>query len=163
MPKRKLNVALIGYKFMGKAHSHAWKSVGAFFDLDAEPNLEVVCGRNAGALKEFGDRWGWETTDTNWGDVVIRDDVDIVDVAVPTADHYEIVVAAARAGKHIFCEKPFALSASQAREMLSVAEAEGVTHYLNHNYRRCPATGRKNHNNFEIYAARDPSRSIWNG
>ncbi|MEE9496617.1 MAG: Gfo/Idh/MocA family oxidoreductase [Desulfobacterales bacterium] len=136
---KKLNVGMIGYKFMGKAHSNAWKQAPHFFDVAVEPVLKVACGRHAGPLQEFADRWGWEEIETDWQKVVKRDDIDIIDIGVPTHLHHDIAVAAAKAGKHIFCEKPIALSYEQAREMYEAAEENAITHYLNHNYRRCPA------------------------
>ncbi|UCH22678.1 MAG: Gfo/Idh/MocA family oxidoreductase [Deltaproteobacteria bacterium] len=135
----KLNIGIIGYKFMGKAHSNAWKQAPHFFDVDVEPVLKVACGRHAGPLQEFADRWGWEEIETDWQNVVKRDDIDIIDIGVPTHLHHDIAVAAAKAGKHIFCEKPMALSYEQAKEMYEAAEENGINHYLNHNYRRCPA------------------------
>lgn len=136
---KKLNIGMIGYKFMGKAHSNAWKKAPYFFDMDVEPILKVVCGRHAEPLQTFANRWGWQETETDWQKVVTRDDIDIIDIGVPTHLHHEIAVAAAKAGKHIFCEKPMAVSHEQAKEMYEVAEEKGITHYLNHNYRRCPA------------------------
>ncbi len=134
-----LNVGIIGYKFMGKAHSNAWKRAGDFFDLPVQPVMKVACGRHEDALKAFADNWGWEEIETDWKNVVQRDDVDIIDISVPPNLHYEIAIAAAKAGKHIFCEKPMALTYEQTKEMYEVAEQNGVKHYLNHNYRRCPA------------------------
>jgi predicted dehydrogenase len=136
---RTLNVAIIGTKFMGKAHSNAWLNAPHFFDMEIKPVLKVACGRNKADCVEFADRWGWEEIETDWRKVVTRDDVDIIDVSVPTYLHHEIAIAAARAGKHIFLEKPFALSLEEAQEMLDAAEDAGVVHYVNHNYRRCPA------------------------
>ncbi|MBT8366424.1 MAG: Gfo/Idh/MocA family oxidoreductase [Deltaproteobacteria bacterium] len=136
---KQLNVGIIGYKFMGKAHSNAWRKAPYFFDLNIEPVLKVACGRHEGSLKEFADRWGWEEIETDWRNVVARDDIDIIDIGVPTALHHEIAIEAAKTGKHLFCEKPMAMSYAQAKEMYEVAEENGVKHYLNHNYRRCPA------------------------
>ncbi len=136
---KKLNVGMIGYKFMGKAHSNAWKQAPRFFDVAVEPVLKVACGRHAGPLQEFADRWGWEEIETDWQKVIKRDDIDIIDISVPTHLHHDIALAAAKAGKHIFCEKPMALSYEQAKAMYEAAEENGITHYLNHNYRRCPA------------------------
>lgn len=136
---KELNVAIIGYKFMGKAHSNAWKNVNNFFDLDVKPVLKVACGRNEAAVREFAERWGWEEVETDWRKVVERDDIDIIDISTPPVIHREIAVEAAKRGKHIFCEKPIAMNTEEAREMLEAAEAAGVVHYLNHNYRRCPA------------------------
>ena len=134
-----MNVGIVGYKFMGKAHSNAWKKAPLFFDMDVKPVLKVACGRNAESLKAFADRWGWEQTETDWKKMVHRDDVDIVDISAPQYLHYEIAMEAARAGKHIFCEKPLAMDVKQAREMYELAEKKGITHYINHNYRRTPA------------------------
>jgi predicted dehydrogenase len=139
MPGKKLNVALIGTKFMGKAHSHAWSSAAKFFDLPAEPVLKVAVGRDEASLRSFADRWGWEEIATDWQQVISRDDIDIVDIATPTALHYEMALAAARAGKQIFCEKPLALNVAQARGMADAVRTAGVTAYVNHNYRRVPA------------------------
>jgi len=136
---KKLNVGIVGYKFMGKAHSNAWKKAPLFFDMDVQPVLKVACGRHQDSLKEFADRWGWEHTEEDWKKMVHRDDVDIVDISAPQYLHYEIAMEAIKAGKHIFCEKPLAMDLKQAKEMYEAAEKKGITHYLNHNYRRCPA------------------------
>jgi predicted dehydrogenase len=134
-----LNIGIVGYKFMGKAHSNAWSRAPQFFDMTTRPVLKVACGRNAAGLKEFAERWGWEHTEEDWKKMVKRDDVDVVDVAAPQYLHYDVTMEALRAGKHVFCEKPIAMNAQQAREMYELAEKKGVTHYLNHNYRRAPA------------------------
>ena len=134
-----MNVAIIGTKFMGKAHSNAWLNTPHFFDVPIKPVLKVAVGRNEADLRAFADRWGWEEISTDWQSVVARDDIDIVDVSVPTNLHYPIVMAAAHAGKHIFCEKPFAMSVDEARQMYEAAQAAGVVHFINHNYRRVPA------------------------
>ncbi len=136
---KKLNVGIVGYKFMGKAHSNAWKRAPQFFDMDAQPVMKVACGRHQESLSAFAKRWGWEQTETDWKKMVHRDDVDIVDISAPQYLHYEIAMEAARAGKNIFCEKPLAMTYAQAKEMYELAEKKGVTHYINHNYRRCPA------------------------
>ena len=134
-----MNVAIIGTKFMGKAHSNAWLNAPRFFDMGIKPVLKVACGQNEAELKAFAERWGWEETETDWRKVIERDDVDIVDISVPTYLHRDIAVAAAKAGKHIFCEKPFALTLAEAQDMYNAAKETGIVHYLNHNYRRCPA------------------------
>jgi predicted dehydrogenase len=134
-----LNVAIIGTKFMGKAHSNAWLNAPRFFDMDIQPVLKVACGTQEADLRAFASRWGWETIETDWRKVIENKDVDIVDISVPTNLHYEIAVAAAQAGKHIFCEKPFALTVEEARTMYAEAKKAGIVHYLNHNYRRAPA------------------------
>jgi predicted dehydrogenase len=134
-----VNVAIIGYKFMGKAHSNAWINAARFFDVPLKPVLKVACGRDTAGVREFADNWGWQEIEADWEKVVTRPDVDIIDVSTPTYLHKDIVVAAARAGKQIFCEKPVALSYAEAKTMYEAAEQAGVLHYLNHNYRRCPA------------------------
>ncbi len=137
--KKELRIAIIGYNFMGKAHSNAWLQAAKFFDPALRPVLQVACGRNEAAVRAFADRWGWKHVETDWRRVVARDDVDAVDISLPQHLHHDVAIAAARAGKHLFCEKPLALTVPDAEEMLAVATAAGVRHYLNHNYRRCPA------------------------
>jgi predicted dehydrogenase len=134
-----LNVAIIGYKFMGKAHSNAWKKAPLFFDTNIKPVLKVACGRHDESLKAFARNWGWEETETDWKKVVERDDIDIIDISTPTFLHHDSAVEAAKRGKHIFCEKPIAMTYDQSKAMYEAAEKAGVTHFLNHNYRRCPA------------------------
>lgn len=136
---RTMNVAIIGTKFMGKAHSNAWLNTPRFFDVPITPVLKVACGRQEQELRAFAERWGWQEVETDWRKVVARPDIDIIDVAVPTNMHHEVVMAAAAAGKHIFCEKPFALSVADAQEMYDAAKQARIVHYLNHNYRRAPA------------------------
>ncbi|MGD0497579.1 MAG: Gfo/Idh/MocA family oxidoreductase [Bryobacteraceae bacterium] len=136
---RKLNVAIIGAKFMGKAHSNAWSRVHRFFDVPFEPVMKVACGLPNEPLQAFADRWGWQSISTDWKETVNRPDIDIVDVAAPPFLHHDMAIEAARAGKHVFCEKPLCLTYPQAVEMRDAAEKAGIVHYLNHNYRRCPA------------------------
>ena len=136
---KELNVALIGCKFMGKAHTNAWKNAPHFFDMSARPVLKVVCDTNEQVLGEFARRWGWQETETDWRKIVAREDIDVVDIATPPHVHCEISVAAADAGKHVFCEKPIARNAVEADQMCQAAERNGIVHYLNHEYRRCPA------------------------
>lgn len=135
----KKRIALLGHRFMGRAHSNAWRQVSKFFDAPYEPVLQVVCGRDRADLETFASRWDWQEVETDWVKVMQRDDIDIIDIALPTHLHAETAIAAAEAGKHIFCEKPFCNTLSQAEAMLQAAEKAGVVHYLNHNYRRCPA------------------------
>ncbi len=135
----KLNVALIGGGFMGKVHSNAWLNAGRFFKLKAQPVMKVICDQNEATARQYAGNWGWAEIETDWRTVMERDDIDIVDICVPTDLHRDMAVAAAKAGKHIFCEKPVALSADQAKEMYETAKTQSVVHYVNHNYRRCPA------------------------
>lgn len=134
-----VNVAIIGTKFMGKAHSNAWTNAPKFFDLGLKPVLKVACGQDEAGTREFAERWGWEEVELDWKKVVARKDIDIIDVCTPTYLHKEIVIEAAKNGKAIFCEKPIALDLAEAKEMYEAAEKAGVLHYLNHNYRRTPA------------------------
>lgn len=136
---KELRVAIIGANFMGKAHSNGWLQASRFFDLPLRPVLQVACARHEPSLRAFADNWGWRHIETDWRKVVEREDVDVVDIALPTHLHHEVAVAAAKAGKHLFCEKPMALNLAEAESMLAAAEQARVTHYLNHNYRRMPA------------------------
>lgn len=140
-----VNVAIIGTKFMGKAHSNAWTSAPKFFKLGLTPVLKVACGQDPEGTREFADKWGWEETATDWGKVLDRPDIDIIDICTPTYLHRDIAVAAAKSGKHILCEKPIALDLAEAREMYLAANEAGVLHYLNHNYRRVPAIAYARH------------------
>jgi predicted dehydrogenase len=136
---KQLRVAIIGYRFMGKAHSNAWLQARRFFDVDSQPVLKVACGREKDPLRKFAERWGWKETETDWQKVIARNDIDVVDISLPQHLHCAVATAAAKAGKHIFCEKPMALNVVEAQRMVDAAQQAGVKHYLNHNYRRCPA------------------------
>src|SRR4051795_4738127 len=103
---RKINIALIGYKFMGKAHSNAWRQVGSFFNAPFEPVLKVICGREEAGVKEAADRFGWPKNSTSWEKGIGGPDMYILDICAPGDTHMPIAVAAAEAKKVIFCEKP---------------------------------------------------------
>lgn len=135
----KINVAMIGAKFMGKAHSNAYHQVNKFFDLPIKAVMKTVCARDPESTQEFADQFGWERSDTDWERVVAADDIDLVDVCTPGSTHAPIAIAAAKAGKHVFCEKPLANSLSDAKEMLEAVRTAGVRHMVNFNYRRVPA------------------------
>jgi predicted dehydrogenase len=140
MSKPKLNVALIGYDFMGRTHSNAWRQVARFFaDVPFEPVLKVVVGRTESKVKEAQARLGFEESATSWEDVLARKDIDIVDVCTPGDSHAPIVVAAAEAKKAILCEKPLANDLAEAERMHAAAKKAGVINMVCHNYRRCPA------------------------
>ncbi len=140
MGKRKINVALIGYQFMGKAHSNAYRQVARFFDdLEVEPVLKVICGRNEENVRKAAQKYGWEEYDTSWERVVERKDIDLVDVSVPGNMHAPIAIAAANAGKMVLCEKPLANTLAEARQMYEAVQKNGVRHALCHNYRYAPA------------------------
>jgi len=136
---KRLNIALIGYKFMGKAHSFGIDAAPFFFKSGIKPVKKLICGRTEHLVKQAAADFGWEEYCTDWREAIRRDDIDIVDIATPTANHKEIAVEAAKAGKHIFCEKPMAMDASEAKGMLEAAEKYKVKHMLGHNYRRVPA------------------------
>jgi predicted dehydrogenase len=136
---KKINIAVLGTGFMGKAHSNGWLKVAKFFDVPYEPVLKVVFGRNKETADTFAARWGYESSAQDWKEAITRDDVDIVCVAAPTYMHKEMVLEAAKCKKAIFCEKPIGLSYQEAGEMVEAVKKAGVLHYLNHNYRRVPA------------------------
>ncbi len=134
-----LNVGLIGYGFMGKAHSNAYRKVNHFFDLSHRPVLKAVCGRSPEKLKDFAQRWGWESTETDWRRLVERKDIDVIDICSPNNTHHEIARAAADQGKMILCEKPLAMNAKEGQEMVEAVERAGVATMVWYNYRRVPA------------------------
>lgn len=135
--RRTLNVAMIGYGFMGRAHSNAFRQAGHFFDLPFELNLKVICGRNQSKLRETAGQWGWEETAGDWEAVVSRKDIDVVDICTPNYLHEPIAVAAAQAGKMVLCEKPLANSVDSAERMAQAAR--DVPTLVWFNYRRVPA------------------------
>jgi predicted dehydrogenase len=134
-----INVALIGYAFMGKAHSNAYRQVAPFFSPRLTPRMKVICGRNAKNVAAAARQYGWEEAATDWREVVRRKDIDLVDVSTPGDSHAEISIAAARAGKAVLCEKPLANTVAEAERMLAAVEKARVVHMLCHNYRRAPA------------------------
>jgi predicted dehydrogenase len=121
--KSALGVGMIGYAFMGAAHSQAWRSAGHFFDLPLAPQMNVLCGRDPDATAAAADRLGWADTETDWRRVLERDDVQVVDICTPGDTHAEIAIAALAAGKHVLCEKPLANSVAEAERMAEAAEA----------------------------------------
>ncbi|MFC6331813.1 Gfo/Idh/MocA family protein [Paenibacillus septentrionalis] len=134
-----VRIGMVGYKFMGKAHSNAYRVLPMFFPNSTVPQMKAICGRNQEALETARKQFGWEEAVTDWRELLKRDDIDLIDINAPSDAHKEIAIAAARAGKHIFCEKPLALTLSDAREMLAEAEAAGVKHMVGFNYRFAPA------------------------
>ena len=134
-----LNVAMIGYGFMGRTHSNAYRKVNQFFDLQYRPVLKVACARDKAKLADFAANWGWESTETDWRKVVERKDVDAVDIGSPNNTHLEIALAAADAGKMILCEKPLAMDLTEATKMTEAVEQAGVANFVWFNYRRVPA------------------------
>jgi len=139
MPKKKLNVAMIGYGFMGRAHSNAYRKVNNFFDVEYQPVLKAACARNREKLQEFAERWGWETIETDWRRLIERKDIDLIDIGSPNDTHCEIAIAAAQAGKMVLCEKPLAMNAEEGEKMTQAVEKAGVPNMVWFNYRRVPA------------------------
>lgn len=134
-----INIGMIGYKFMGKAHSNAYRALPMFFPESIKPNMKVICGRNPVAVAEAATQFGWEEYTTDWRNLITRDDIDVIDINAPSNAHKEIAIAAAEAGKHLYCEKPLALTLADSREMLAAVEAAGVKHMVGFNYRFTPA------------------------
>ena len=132
-------VALLGTKFMGKAHSQAYRNVNMYFSDAPKVERVVICGRNPDETEQAREAFGWQEASTDWRAVVARDDIDIIDVSTPGHMHRGMVLAAAEAGKHIVCEKPLANTLAEAEQMVAAVEAAGVSHLLMHNYRRVPA------------------------
>jgi predicted dehydrogenase len=136
---RTFRVGLIGYRFMGRAHSNAWRQAPRFFNLKTNVELHTICGRNPAGVQAARAQLGWQHAATDWREVVESPLIDIVDIGAPNDLHAEIAIAAARNGKHILCEKPLALNVKQAEAMLAAAQKAKVVHMICHNYRRIPA------------------------
>ncbi len=136
---RPYNIGMIGYGFMGRAHSNAYANVSHYFDLEYKPVLKAVCARDAGKAKAFADKWGYESIETDWTKLLARKDIDAVDICTPNNLHKEIAIAAAQAGKAILCEKPLAMNAAEGEEMCLAVEKAGVANIVWYNYRRIPA------------------------
>lgn len=134
-----LNVGIVGTQFMGRAHSNAYLDVDHYFDLPYKPVMKAVCDINKANLPPFMKQFGWESSETDYKILVARDDIDMIDICTANDTHMPIAVAAAKAGKHVICEKPVAMNASEARQMLDAAREAGVRHMTGFNYRRVPA------------------------
>jgi len=137
--KKPLRIGLIGYGFMGRTHSNAFRKVPNFFDLKYEPQLAAVCARNKDRAEAFASQWGYESVETDWRKLIDRDDIDVIDIAAPNNVHHEIAIAAAKAGKAILCEKPLALNCKEGEEMVREVEKAKVPNMVWYNYRRIPA------------------------
>jgi predicted dehydrogenase len=124
---------------MGRAHSNAYLKVNRFFDLDYTPVLKAACARDKANADAFAQNWGWESVETDWEKLIARDDIDAIDICSPNNTHKDIVLAAAKAGKMVLCEKPLAMNAEEGREMTEAVEAAGVANMVWFNYRRVPA------------------------
>jgi predicted dehydrogenase len=137
-----LGIGMVGYAFMGRAHSQAWRNVASFFELPLRPRMAAICGRDQAAVAAAATRLGWPAWETDWKRLVQRDDVDLVDVCTPGSSHAEISIAALEAGRHVLCEKPLANTVDEARAMAAAAERAatgGVRAMVGFNFRRVPA------------------------
>lgn len=137
-----IGVGMVGYAFMGRAHSQAWHTVGRAFDPPLRPRLAAICGRDGAAARAAAQRLGWAAAETDWRALIARDDVQLVDIAAPGDLHAPIAIAALAAGKHVLCEKPLANTVAEAEEMAAAADAAsgaGARAMVGFNYRRVPA------------------------
>ena len=136
---KNLNIGLVGYGFMGRTHSNAYRQAAVFFDLPWKPVLKAVAARNAERVKTFAQNWGYESHHTDWRDLVARPDIDLIDIASPNDTHHDIAIAAAKAGKMVMCEKPLGRNAKEAAAMVAAVEQAGVPNSVWYNYRFVPA------------------------
>jgi predicted dehydrogenase len=139
MAKKQVNIGMVGYGFMGRAHSNAWRKVSNFFDTGYQPVLKAVAARDKPKAQAFAETWGYESVETDWRKLVERKDIDAVDICTPNDTHAEIAIAAANAGKMILCEKPLARTAAEAEPMVAAVEKADVANTVWYNYRRIPA------------------------
>ncbi len=134
-----LRIGMIGYGFMGRAHSNAYSQVNHFFDLEYHPVRQACCGRSEEKIKAFAERWGYASYETDWRKLIERDDIDLIDIGTPNNTHKEIAIAAAKAGKMVLCEKPLAMSSEEGEEIVAAVAEAGVPNMIWFNYRRVPA------------------------
>ncbi len=134
-----LRIGMVGYGFMGRAHSNAYNRVNNFFDLEYKPVLQAVAARDAEKAQKFADTWGYASVETDWRKLVERKDIDAIDICTPNNLHHDIAIAAASAGKMILCEKPLAMNTAEGMEMVTAVEKAGVPNTVWYNYRRVPA------------------------
>jgi predicted dehydrogenase len=137
--KKPLNIGLVGYGFMGRTHSNAYKRVNDFFDVPFRPVLKAVCGRTAEGAEKFAEQWGYESVETDWRKLINRMDIDAVDICTPNNTHAEIAIAAAAKGKMVLCEKPLSMNLVEGQKMVDAIEKAGVPNTVWYNYRRVPA------------------------
>ncbi len=138
MPKP-LRVGMIGYGFMGRAHSNAYRKVNQFFDLPYQPVLQACCARKEENIRAFAEQWGYASYETDWKKLIARDDIDLIDIGTPNNTHRDMALAAAEAGKMVLCEKPLAMNVAEGEEMCAAIEKAGVANMVWFNYRRVPA------------------------
>ncbi|MDP1559806.1 MAG: Gfo/Idh/MocA family oxidoreductase [Pirellulaceae bacterium] len=134
-----LNIGMVGHGFMGRTHSNAYVSVNNFFDLEYRPVLKAICGRDQAATQAFADRWGYQSIESDWRELIKRKDIDAIDICTPNNLHKEIAIAAAEAGKMVLCEKPLAMNSVEGESMCQAVEKAGVANTVWYNYRRVPA------------------------
>ncbi len=139
LSKKKLNIGMVGYGFMGRTHSNAFRQINPFFNLPYETVLKAVCARDEAKVKPFADQWGYHSTETDWRKLVERKDIDVIDIASPNDTHMEIAIAAAAAGKMVMCEKPLGRNAAESKKMVDAVEKAKVANMVWYNYRRAPA------------------------
>src|SRR5215510_12610176 len=139
MARQKLHIGLVGYGFMGRAHSHGFLQTSRFFDVPYQPVLKAVCARNPERVKSFAENWGYESVETDWRKLVERKDIDLIDIASPNDTHAEIAITAAQSGKMVMCEKPLGRTAAEAAKMTEAVESAKVANMVWYNYRRVPA------------------------
>ena len=136
---KNLNAGLIGYKFMGRAHSNAFRQVNHFFNADTTITLRAICGRDETSVRDAAGKFGFESYETDWKKLIDRDDIDFIDITSPGNVHHEMAMYATEKKKHVFCEKPLANDSAKALEMWQAAEKAGVRHQVGFNYRFVPA------------------------
>ena len=139
MPNKQLRIGMVGYGFMGRTHSNAYKRLNDFFPVDHRPVLKAVCGRDPKKAQAFADNWGYERVETDWKMLVAAPDIDLIDIGSPNDTHCEIAIAVAKAGKMVLCEKPLAMNIKEAEAMTRAVEKAGVANMVWFNYRRVPS------------------------
>lgn len=136
---KSLNIGMVGYGLMGRAHTNAFRQAAQFFELGRRPVLKAICGRDAEKVAAFAANWGYESVETDWRALIARDDIDLIDIAATNNVHAEIAIAAAKAGKMVLCEKPLGMSPAESLKMVKAVEKAGVANMVWYNYRRAPA------------------------
>mgnify|MGYP003735988027 CR=1 FL=1 len=134
-----LRIGMIGYGFMGRAHSNGYNRVKNFFDLEYVPVLQAVAARDVEKAQAFANQWGYQRVENDWRKLVASDDIDAIDICTPNNLHAEIAIAAAKAGKMIICEKPLAMNKTEGEQMVKAVEEANVPNFVSYNYRRIPA------------------------
>lgn len=134
-----IRIGMIGYQFMGRVHTHAYRDVPYYFGQEVHPVLQAISGRSQEPLEKAAGQMGWSSTETDWRRLIEREDIDLIDIVTPNNTHAEMAIAAAEAGKHVICEKPLAMTVPEAERMVEAAKKNNVVHMICHNYRFAPA------------------------